>query len=109
MDEKLEQAVNALIERLLSSEEYVTYLREKERVGSDEECLKKIRRFRQLSDELQALSDEQRVREGARIEAECDSLCSDMRVLDFVEAEMAFVRLYQGVILKITKEIDIEE
>ncbi|MBQ7564530.1 MAG: YlbF family regulator [Lachnospiraceae bacterium] len=109
MDEKLEQAVKALIEQLLSTQEYVSYLKEKDRVGSDAECMDKIRRFRHLSYELQNLSDEQRVHEGARIEAECDNLCSDIRVLDFMEAEIAFVRLYQGIIHRIIKEIDIEE
>ena len=109
MDEKLEQAVNALIEQLLSTDEYVSYLKEKDRVGTDEECMEKIRKFRRLSYELQNLTDEQRVHEGARIEAECDNLCSDMRVLDFMEAEIAFVRLYQGIIRRIIKEIDIEE
>ncbi|MBQ8970770.1 MAG: YlbF family regulator [Lachnospiraceae bacterium] len=109
MDEKLEQAVNALIEQLLSTDEYVSYLKEKDRVGTDEECMEKIRKFRRLSYELQNLTDEQRVHEGAKIEAECDNLCSDMRVLDFMEAEIAFVRLYQGIIRRIIKEIDIEE
>ncbi len=109
MNEKLEKALNALIKQLLLTDEYVSYLKEKDRVGTDEECLEKIRRFRDLSEELQNLTDEQRFREGARIEAECENLCSDVRVLDFMEAEIDFVRLYQGIIHRIIKEIDIEE
>ena len=109
MEQELDRAVEALIEQLLLTPEYKTYLKEKDRVGNDEQCLNKIRRFRQLSYELQSLSDEQRVNEAARIEAESDALCSDMRVLDFMQAEVDFIRLYQGIISRIIKEIDIED
>lgn len=109
MEQSLDRAVEALIEQLLLTTEYKTYLEMKGKIGDDEECLNKIRRFRQLSDELQNLSDEQRIREAARIEAECDDLCNDPRVLDFMQSEIDFVRLYQGIIGRIITEIDIED
>ncbi|HAG69475.1 MAG TPA: hypothetical protein DCL38_05830 [Lachnospiraceae bacterium] len=109
MEQSLDRAVDSLIEQLLLTTEYKTYLRLKDRVGNDEQCLKKIRRFRELSYELQNLTDEQRVREAARIEAESDALCSDPRVMDFMQAELDLVRLYQDIISRIIKEIDLEE
>ncbi len=109
MNEELEQAVATLIDRLLTTQEYKAYLKYKERVSGDEECLNKIRRFRELSYELQNCSDERRMSEAARIEAECDALCGDFRVLDFMQAEIDFIRLYQSVISRIIEEIDIEE
>ena len=109
MEQTLDRAVELLIEQLLLTPEYKAYLGMRERIGDDEECLNKIRRFRQLSDELQNLSDEQRISEAARIEAESDALCNDPRVLDFMQAEIDFVRLYQGIIGRIITEIDIED
>ena len=109
MAQTLDRAVEVLIEQLLLTPEYTTYLEMKGKVEDDEECLNKIRRFRQLSDELQNLTDEQRIREAARIEAECDALCNDPRVLDFMQSEIDFVRLYQGIIGRIITEIDIED
>ncbi len=109
MEQSLDRAVEVLIEQLLLTPEYKTYLGMKEKIEEDEECLNKVRRFHRLSDEIQNLTDEQRIREAARIEAESDELCSDSRVLDFMQAEIDFVRLYQGIIGRIITEIDIED
>ncbi|MCR4658372.1 MAG: YlbF family regulator [Lachnospiraceae bacterium] len=109
MNQELDMAVSSLIKSLLDTPEYRTYLQEKSRVDGDEECLNKIRRFRELSYELQNCSDEQRMHEAARIEAESDALCNDVRVLDFMQAEVDFIRLYQDIIGRIIKEIDIED
>ncbi|MCR5789830.1 MAG: YlbF family regulator [Lachnospiraceae bacterium] len=109
MNHLLDQAVEAFIEQLLLTPEYQAYLKEKDRISDDEKCLNNIRRLRQLSFDLQNLSDEQRLHEGALIERECDELCEDVRVLDFMQAETDFIRLYQEILQRILERIDIEE
>ncbi len=109
MNEEFRRAVESLIEQLLRTPEYEAYARAKERVEGDEECLNKIRRFRQLSIEIQNYSDEQRIREGARIETECDRLLEDPRVMDTMEAETDLVRMYQYVISRMIEAIELED
>ena len=102
----IEEAVDVLIEQMCATDAYKAYMEEKHRVENDESCVEKIRRYRALSEEIQNMSDEERSRDGARIEDELDKITMDARVLDYVQAEIDFARMFQKAINRITDAID---
>lgn len=102
----IDEAVDILIEQMCATDTYKAYVEEKRRVENDEGCIEKIRRYRALSEEIQNMSDDERVRDGDRIENELDQITMDARVLDYVQAEIDFARMFQKAINKITDAID---
>ena len=102
----VDDAVDVLIEQMQQSEIYKEYVAQKHRVETDSECVEKIRRYRNLSQEIQNMSDEERVNSGFRIENELDEICSDGRVLDYVQAEVDFARMFQRAQQKVNDAIE---
>ncbi|MCR4740781.1 MAG: YlbF family regulator [Lachnospiraceae bacterium] len=106
--EELFMAADHLTDLLFKTQEYLDYLREKERVKGDVECINRIRRFRELTYEMQSIADDNRRNEKYRIEKECEELCTDKRVIDYMQAEVDFIRIYQEVIKRIINRIELD-
>ncbi|MCR5107083.1 MAG: YlbF family regulator [Lachnospiraceae bacterium] len=104
----INEAVDILVERLFNTPEYQLYLHEKERVKGDEICIDKIHRYREITYELQNLSPERKFRDGKRLESELDELGRDVRVSDFLQAEVDFARIYQDIIKRILNRIELD-
>ena len=104
----LNRAADDLVDILFSAPEYKEYSREKERIRGDEECIGRIHRFRELTYELQCASDDHRRHEKDRIERECEALARDKRVIDYMQAEVDFIRVYQEMIKRILNRIEID-
>ena len=103
----MEQSLQAYIDKLLQTEEYVRYVEQKERVKQYPDLKKQIDEFRRRNFEMQTSRD--MVFE--KIEA-FDREYADFRenplVADFLEAELAFCRMMQAHYAKIMGAVDFE-
>lgn len=97
---RLESATEEYIAAILSSEEYVTYRQELEKVKQYPELKAQIDDFRKRNFEFQQSTDS--------FEREYETFRENPMVSDFLAAELAFCRLMQRLNTRITAELRFE-
>lgn len=105
-NEEFMDALDALIERLKETEEFIRYKETFGSVVNDEHAMECIASIRELSMKVQDMSEDEYDRESENISARMEDLCSDSRVSDFITAEVEFSRLYQYITDSIVGALD---
>lgn len=104
---KMEEAVLAYIDAIKSSEEYMDYTREKNKVKQFPELKAQIDEYRRRNYEMQN-SDDTAYENIEAFEKEYEKLWEEPLAADFLAAELAFCRMMQEINLKITESLDFE-
>lgn len=103
----MEQTLQVYIDKLLKSEEYLEYVRQKERVLQVPGLKPQIDEFRKRNYQMQTGKD--MVFEKIEFfEREYADFLDDPLVIDFLEAELAFCRLLQMHYGRIMEAIDFD-
>jgi cell fate (sporulation/competence/biofilm development) regulator YlbF (YheA/YmcA/DUF963 family) len=105
-NEKLMDALDALIGQLKETEEFIKYKDTFSKVVNDEHAMECIASIRELSMRVQDMSEDEYDRESENISARMEDLCADSRVSDFITAEVEFSRLYQYITDSIVSALD---
>ena len=105
-NERLEAALDNLIEEIRESEECRNYREKFDAVRSDDGAMDCIGRIRELNLSVSRMSEEEYERESENLSARMEELCSDSRVSDFILAEVDFSRMYQYITDKIVDLLD---
>lgn len=103
----LEQATEDFIKQILDSEEYKNYRTELERVKQFPELKKQIDAFRARNYEFQQSQDIDFAKLD-RFEKEYENFREDMRVSEFLAAELDLCRAIQNITFKITTALQFE-
>ena len=103
----MEQSLQAYIDKLLKSEEYLKYAEQKERVKQFPDLKKQIDEFRRRNFEMQN-SDDMVFEKIESFEREFSDFRDNPLVADFLEAELAFCRMMQNHYAKVLEAIDFE-
>lgn len=103
----MEQSLQAYIDKLLKSEEYLKYVEQKERVKQFPDLKKQIDEFRRRNFEMQN-SDDMVFEKIESFEREFSDFRDNPLVADFLEAELAFCRMMQNHYAKVLEAIDFE-
>lgn len=103
----MEDAVLIFIDAIKSSEEYLDYVQEKERVKQYPDLKEQIDEFRRRNFELQTREDTafEKIEE---FEREYDDFRENPLVSSFLAAELAFCRMMQRTNIRVTEAIDFE-
>ena len=104
---RLESATEEYIAAILSSEEYVTYRQELEKVKQYPELKAQIDDFRKRNFEFQQSTDSNFSKLDS-FEREYETFRENPMVSDFLAAELAFCRLMQRLNTRITAELRFE-
>ena len=104
---RLESATEEYIAAILSSEEYVTYRQELEKVKQCPELKAQIDDFRKRNFEFQQSTDSNFSKLDS-FEREYETFRENPMVSDFLAAELAFCRLMQRLNTRITAELRFE-
>ena len=104
---RLESATEEYIAAILSSEEYVTYSKELEKVKQYPELKAQIDDFRKRNFEFQQSTDSNFSKLDS-FEREYETFRENPMVSDFLAAELAFCRLMQRLNTRITAELRFE-
>ena len=103
----MEEAVQAFIHAIKSSEEYLDYTREKDKVKQFPELKAQIDEYRRRNYQMQSSCDTA-FEAIEQFEREYADFRGIPMVEDFLAAELAFCRLMQEVSLKVTESLDFE-
>lgn len=102
MSNKITEVVNELVEVIENSEQFQTYMKQKEVVAGDSDLHSKIDEIRRLNFQLQTEKDSNAAYdEQDNLERRFEELSVDKRVYDYIQAETDIVRIYQEVNQKI--------
>ena len=107
-NEHFERALEGLLVCLRTTEEYINYRRSFAAISDDEEAMSCVDRIRELNVSVQEMSEDEYERESDNISARMEELCSDSRVSEFILAEIDFSRLYQYISDRIVSTLDEE-
>ena len=102
----LDDAIEALMEELTKTEDYIEYKKCYEAIKDDYEAGKKVERIRELHMKVQGMSEDEYNRESENIYNEVDALCEDKKVVAFIEAETVFSKLYQRITERIISSLE---
>ncbi|MBO4902907.1 MAG: YlbF family regulator [Lachnospiraceae bacterium] len=94
-----------IIDRLRECGEYKHYLEEKEKILRFPELKSSIYRLREINGLIQEVTDQDREEE---LRAEYDRLYSDIRIHDFMQAELDYCRMFQEIQAIMAQELDLE-
>ena len=109
LDEELFLSVRSLVDTIKNTREYKEYEFQKEKVKKVPELKKRIDEFRAKNYQLQNSAQSDNLMEDAeRLQQENADLLNDPLVADFLQAEVEFCRMMQGVNTCITEGIDFE-
>ena len=109
INKSLYEAVDALIDELKSSAQYVNLENYNKKMKQDPMLASKIRRTREIREELSKMSEYDRNGDYAeRLEEEYDNLVDNTAVHEFSLAELDFCSLYQDVLGRIVDSFDID-
>lgn len=103
----LDEAVNALVEAILKSEEYLAYRAELGKVLQFPELKAQIDEYRKKNYVLQSSADID-FDKLDRFEKEYEDFRCNPLVSDFLAAELAFCRRMQGIESRVTAELDFQ-
>jgi cell fate (sporulation/competence/biofilm development) regulator YlbF (YheA/YmcA/DUF963 family) len=103
----MEQSLQAYIDKLLKSEEYLKYVEQKERVKQYPDLKKQIDEFRRRNFEMQNSGDMVFEKIEA-FEREYADFRDNPLVADFLEAELAFCRMMQELNHKVADALDFD-
>lgn len=105
----MKEAVQDFITAIKSTEEYLLYKREKERVGRQPEIKQQIDEYRRRNFEMQTLTeDDELFDKMEQFEAEYADFMEIPIVNDFLDAELAFCRMMQEVNVGVTGALDFD-
>lgn len=93
-----------IIDRLRECSEYKHYLEQKERILQFPELKNSIYRLREINNLIQEVTDPE-TEENLR--AEYEWLCSDVRVHDFMQAELDYCRMFQEIEAIMASELEL--
>ncbi|MCR5507840.1 MAG: YlbF family regulator [Lachnospiraceae bacterium] len=105
-DDKLESALESLVERVRESEECINYRKRFDEVRNDEGAMDAVGRIRELNMSVQKMSEEEYERRSEEISGRMEELCSDSRVSDFILAEVDFSRMFQYITDRVVAVLD---
>lgn len=109
MDNGMKEAVQDFITAIKSTEEYLLYKREKERVSRQPEIKQQIDEYRRRNFEMQTLTeDDELFDKMEQFEAEYADFMEIPIVNDFLDAELAFCRMMQEVNVEVTGALDFD-
>ena len=103
-----DEAFNAMLASLKRTEEYINYRDKFAAIQHDESAKESVDRIRELNMRVSRMSEEEYERESEELSSQMEELCSDVRVADFILAEVDFSKLFQGIIDKIVSALDEE-
>ena len=93
-----------IIDRLRECGEYKHYLEQKARIAQFPELKNSIYRLREINNLIQEVTDPE-TEENLR--AEHEWLCSDVRVHDFMQAELDYCRMFQEIEAIMASELEL--
>ena len=93
----MEEALNNLIETLKTTEEYINYRKSYSAIEDDQEALNCVEGVRELNVRVAKMTEEEYNAESENIDRKMGELIVNPRVVDFIEAELDFSRLYQHI------------
>lgn len=95
-----------IIDRLRECSEYKRYLEQKKRIRRFPELIKSIYRLREINGLIQEVTDPETE---DNLRSEYDWLCSDVRIHDFMQAELDYCRMFQEIEAIMASELDLDE
>lgn len=105
---KIDSALEQLIATLLSSEEYLAYDEQRNKVKKDPELKAKIDEFRERNFLIQISDDDNTLEQLDAFEKEYSDFRENPLVADFLAAELEFCRMMQNVNMRITEAVHFE-
>lgn len=106
----IDEALDNLIDALLETDEYIRYTRARKDLDQHPDIKEKVDEFRRRNFELQTsdLDGPRLMEQMDKFEREYEQFRSNPLVYKFLESELAFVRLMQGIYGSIMESIDFE-
>jgi len=105
----LDNAVAELIAAIKSSEQYLAYEREKEKINRFPDLKKQVTEYRLQNYRLQSMTDDEELfHKIEEFEREYEKFRENPIVADFLAAELGFCRMMQSVNIKITEALNFE-
>lgn len=105
----LDNAIAALIAEIKSSEQYLKYEREKEKISRFPKLKKQVTEYRLKNYRLQSMTnDKELFHKIEEFEQEYEKFRENPIVADFLAAELGFCRMMQYVNIRITEALDFE-
>ena len=94
-----------IMDRLRECSEYKRYLEQKRRIMQFPELKGNIYRIREIYGQIQEVTDPETE---DNLRAEYEQLCSDVRIHDFMQAELDYCRMFQEIEAIMAKELDLD-
>lgn len=95
-----------IMDRLRECSEYKNYLEQKKRIMQFPDLKGKIYRIREIYVQIQDVTDPA---EEENLRSEYEQLCDDVRIRDFMQAELDYCRMFQELEAIMAKELDLDE
>ncbi len=94
-----------IMDRLRECREYQNYLEQKRRIAQFPELKNTIYRIREIYSRMQEVTDPE---EENSLRAEYENLYADVRIRDFMQAEVDYCRMFQELEALMAKELELD-
>ncbi len=103
-----DEAFEAMLDSLKKTDEFINYRNCFAAIQDDDTAKECVDRIRELNIKVSQMSEDEYERESEDMAARMEELCSDVRVFDFILAEVDFSKLFQHITDRIVGTLDEE-